>query len=154
MGYCTEILKQLLKELIERTVEKKFQPKILFRRSESVAERMLAAWFTFLMYKYLQVRSSSSRESVQDPAGKRLYDLYWCIKQQMEKGPQDAITLEARYSLSEEKLLRATFDFRPLTIFLSCDSPGRAGDLPVRVLDCDTITQVRVFSLLLFLSRE
>ncbi|VDK43817.1 unnamed protein product, partial [Cylicostephanus goldi] len=54
MGYCTEMLKQLLRELIDRTVEKKFQPKILFRRSESVAERMLAAWFTFLMHDYLR----------------------------------------------------------------------------------------------------
>ncbi|KAK6038178.1 plexin cytoplasmic region, partial [Cooperia oncophora] len=66
MGYCTEMLKQLLRELIDRTVEKKFQPKILFRRSESVAERMLAAWFTFLMHDYLR-----------NYAGKRLYDLYW-----------------------------------------------------------------------------
>lgn len=55
MEYCTEILKQLLKELIDRTVEKKFQPKILFRRSESIAERMLAAWYTSLMYRYLTV---------------------------------------------------------------------------------------------------
>ncbi|CAJ0936168.1 unnamed protein product, partial [Mesorhabditis belari] len=126
MGYCTEILKQLLKELIERTVEKKFQPKILFRRSESVAERMLAAWFTFLMHKHLMAYSES--------AGRKLYELYWGIKQQMEKGPQDALTLEARYSLSEEKLLRATFDFRD-----GYPQP----DVPVRVLDCDTITQVK-----------
>lgn len=55
MEYCTEILKQLLKELIDRTMEKRLQPKILFRRSESVAERMLAAWYTILMYRYLTV---------------------------------------------------------------------------------------------------
>lgn len=55
MGYCTEMLKQLLRELIEKTVEKKFQPKILFRRSESIAERMLAAWFTFLLHDHLKV---------------------------------------------------------------------------------------------------
>ncbi|KAK6025971.1 plexin cytoplasmic region [Ostertagia ostertagi] len=131
MGYCTEMLKQLLRELIDRTVEKKFQPKILFRRSESVAERMLAAWFTFLMHDYLR-----------NYAGKRLYDLYWGIKQQMEKGPQDAITLEARYSLSEEKLLRATFEYKELTIFIAADSMTYTQpDMPVRVLDCDTITQ-------------
>ncbi|WKY07930.1 hypothetical protein Q1695_007433 [Nippostrongylus brasiliensis] len=133
MGYCTEMLKQLLRELIDRTVEKKFQPKILFRRSESVAERMLAAWFTFLMHDYLR-----------NFAGKRLYDLYWGIKQQMEKGPQDALTLEARYSLSEEKLLRATFEYKELTIFIAADSMTYTQpDMPVRVLDCDTITQVK-----------
>lgn len=58
MEYCTDVLKTLLEDLIERTVERRFQPKILFRRSESVAERMLAAWFTFLMHHYLQVSPS------------------------------------------------------------------------------------------------
>ncbi|CAD6194251.1 unnamed protein product [Caenorhabditis auriculariae] len=133
MGYCTEMLKQLLRELIERTVEKKFQPKILFRRSESVAERMLAAWFTFLMYDHLTNYDT----------GKRLFELYWGIKQQMEKGPQDALTLEARYSLSEEKLLRATFEYKELTVFIAADTVYAQPDVPVRVLDCDTITQVK-----------
>lgn len=80
---------------------------------------------------------------LQDCAGRRLYELYWAMKQQMEKGPQDALTLEARYSLSEEKLLRASFDFRELTVFIAADhhSVG-AMEYPVRVLDCDSITQV------------
>lgn len=64
------------------------------------------------------------------------------MKQQMEKGPQDALTLEARYSLSEEKLLRASFDFRKLTVFIAADHHSSAMDYPVRVLDCDSITQV------------
>lgn len=38
---------------------------------------------------------------LEESAGKRLFDLYWGIKQQMEKGPQDAITLEARYEYSD-----------------------------------------------------
>ncbi|VDN05642.1 unnamed protein product [Thelazia callipaeda] len=133
MEYCTEILKQLLKELIDRTMEKRLQPKILFRRSESVAERMLAAWYTILMYRYLT-----------DCAGRKLYELYWAMKQQMEKGPQDALTFEARYSLSEEKLLRASFDFRKLTVFIAADHHSSGAiDYPVRVLDCDAITQVK-----------
>lgn len=80
---------------------------------------------------------------IKESAGGKLYELYWAMKQQMEKGPQDALTLEARYSLSEEKLLRASFDFRKLTVFIAADhhSPG-AMDYPVRVLDCDSITQV------------
>lgn len=46
MEYCTDILKTLLAELIERTVEKQrsVSPKILFRRSESIAERLLTLW--------------------------------------------------------------------------------------------------------------
>nr|CAD2193070.1 unnamed protein product [Meloidogyne enterolobii] len=128
----TDVLKQLLRDLIRRNVESKFQPKILFRRAESVAERMLSAWFAFLMYKHLR-RS----------AGKQLYQLYWATKQQTEKGPQDAITMDARYSLSEEKLLRASVDFRELTIFILSDSNSTVCDTQVRVLDCDSIGQVK-----------
>lgn len=41
MNVLTDVLKQLLRDLIKRNVESKFQPKILFRRAESVAERMV-----------------------------------------------------------------------------------------------------------------
>ncbi|KRX43850.1 Plexin-A4 [Trichinella murrelli] len=155
MDYCTDILKTLLAALIERTVRSRHQPKILFRRSESVAERMLAAWFTFLMHKYLL-----------DCAGQPLFTLYWAIKQQVEKGPQDATTFDARYSLSEEKLIRQTVDFHPLVVYVSNgfdSSPASSSssaaaaamvaatavtatgssEVAVRVLDCDTITQVK-----------
>ena len=113
-----------------------FQPKILFRRAESVAERMLSAWFSFLMYKFVRCC-----------AGKQLYQLYWATKQQTEKGPQDALTMDARYSLSEEKLLRASLDFRELTVIVVSDSgtPQPIYDTQVRVLDCDTISQVWSF---------
>nr|MBE5726769.1 plexin A [Cucujiformia]NVI76783.1 plexin A [Cucujiformia]NVI76845.1 plexin A [Cucujiformia]NVI76853.1 plexin A [Cucujiformia] len=51
MEYCTDILKTLLAELIEKCIEGKSHPKLLLRRTESVAEKMLSAWFTFLFYK-------------------------------------------------------------------------------------------------------
>ena len=34
------------------------------------------------------------------------------VKQQTEKGPVDAVTGEARYSLNEDKLLRQAVDFK------------------------------------------
>lgn len=40
--------------------------------------------------------------------------LYCAIKQQMEKGPIDAMTGEARYSLSEDKLIRQQIDYKTL----------------------------------------
>jgi hypothetical protein len=49
------ILKTLLSELIEKSVEGKNHPKLLLRRTESVAEKMLTNWFTFLLYKFLRV---------------------------------------------------------------------------------------------------
>ncbi|NXE41191.1 PLXA1 protein, partial [Ptilorrhoa leucosticta] len=101
-------------------------------RTESVAEKMLTNWFTFLLYKFLK-----------ECAGEPLFMLYCAIKQQMEKGPIDAITGEARYSLSEDKLIRQQIDYKMLT--LNCVNPENenAPEIPVKVLNCDTITQVK-----------
>ena len=38
--------------------------------------------------------------------------LFKAVKQQTEKGPVDAVTGEARYSLNEDKLLRQAVDFK------------------------------------------
>lgn len=43
-----------------------------------------------------------------------MFMLYCAIKQQMEKGPIDAITGEARYSLSEDKLIRQQIEYKTL----------------------------------------
>lgn len=69
--------------------------------------------------------------------------LYCAIKQQMEKGPIDAITGEARYSLSEDKLIRQQIDYKTLT--LNCVNPENenAPEVPVKGLNCDTVTQVK-----------
>lgn len=40
--------------------------------------------------------------------------LYKAVKHQIEKGPVDALSGEARYSLSQERLLRLTVDTTPM----------------------------------------
>lgn len=70
---------------------------------------MLSAWFTFLLYKFMR-----------ECAGEPLYVLFRAVKQQVDKGPVDAITSEARYSLSEEKLIRQSIDFKPMVIKRQC----------------------------------
>lgn len=132
MEYATGVLKQLLSDLIEKNLESKNHPKLLLRRTESVAEKMLTNWFTFLLYKFLK-----------ECAGEPLFMLYCAIKQQMEKGPIDAITGEARYSLSEDKLIRQQIDYKTLT--LNCVNPENenAPEVPVKGLDCDTVTQAK-----------
>lgn len=140
MEYCTDILKTLLAELIEKCIEGKSHPKLLLRRTESVAEKMLSAWFTFLLYKFLR-----------ECAGEPLYMLFRAIKQQVNKGPVDAITSEARYSLSEEKLIRQSIDYRAMTVYVSISQQTafvtgldpNTENVPVKVLDCDTISQVK-----------
>uniref|UniRef100_A0A7N6BDZ6 Plexin-A2 n=1 Tax=Anabas testudineus TaxID=64144 RepID=A0A7N6BDZ6_ANATE len=132
LEYATDILKHLLSDLIERNVESKNHPKLLLRRTESVAEKMLTNWFAFLLHKFLK-----------ECAGEPLFMLFCAIKQQMEKGPIDAITGEARYSLSEDKLIRQQIEYKTLT--LSCVNPDNENspEIPVKVLNCDTITQVK-----------
>uniref|UniRef100_A0A8C9VF54 Plexin A3 n=1 Tax=Scleropages formosus TaxID=113540 RepID=A0A8C9VF54_SCLFO len=129
MEYATVVLKQLLADLIEKNLENRNHPKLLLRRTESVAEKMLTNWFTFLLHRFLK-----------ECAGEPLFMLYCAIKQQMEKGPIDAITGEARYSLSEDKLIRQQIDYKQLVRV----PEGEAGtEIPVKVLNCDTVMQVK-----------
>ncbi|XP_039617291.1 plexin-A4 [Polypterus senegalus] len=132
LEYATDVLKQLLSDLIDKNLESKNHPKLLLRRTESVAEKMLTNWFTFLLYKFLK-----------ECAGEPLFSLFCAIKQQMEKGPIDSITGEARYSLSEDKLIRQQIDYK--TLVLNCINPDneKSPEIPVKVLNCDTITQVK-----------
>uniref|UniRef100_A0A8C1W4H3 Plexin-A2 n=1 Tax=Cyprinus carpio TaxID=7962 RepID=A0A8C1W4H3_CYPCA len=146
LEYATDVLKHLLSDLIDKNLESKNHPKLLLRRfaihfmfllsftlnEYSVAEKMLTNWFAFLLHKFLK-----------ECAGEPLFMLYCAIKQQMEKGPIDAITGEARYSLSEDKLIRQQIDYK--TLILNCVNPENENspEIPVKVLNCDTITQVK-----------
>uniref|UniRef100_A0AAY4ESB7 Plexin-A1 n=1 Tax=Denticeps clupeoides TaxID=299321 RepID=A0AAY4ESB7_9TELE len=132
MEYATGVLKQLLSDLIDKNLESKNHPKLLLRRTESVAEKMLTNWFTFLLYKFLK-----------ECAGEPLFMLYCAMKQQMEKGPIDAITGEARYSLSEDKLIRQQIDYKTLTLHCVNPENENASEITVKCLNCDTITQVK-----------
>jgi hypothetical protein len=123
----------LLAELIEKTVVTKNNPRVLFRRNESVAEKMLSNWFAFLLYDFIR-----------DCAGTPLYILFLSIKQQIYKGPVDAITCEARYSLSEDKLIRQSIDYESMSIRVQLQDPTElTHEIVVKVLNCDTVTQVK-----------
>ncbi|XP_077977569.1 plexin-A2-like [Glandiceps talaboti] len=135
MEYATEILKALLSELIDKTLEGKNHPKLLLRRTESIAEKMLTNWLTFLLYSFLK-----------EAAGEPLFMCYRALRQQIEKGPVDSITHEARYSLSEEKLIRQEIEYK--TYCINVVNPDTLFDkeeqyIQVKVLDCDSIGQVK-----------
>ncbi len=135
MDYLTDVLFTLLADLIQKTIETKNNPKILLRRNESVAEKMLTNWFAFLLYDFIH-----------NCAGTPLYILFLSIKQQIYKGPVDAFTYEARYSLSEDKLIRQSIDYEALTIRVQLqdlDEVKHQQEVLVKVLSCDTITQAK-----------
>ncbi|TTG93067.1 Plexin-A4 [Bagarius yarrelli] len=59
------------------------------------------------------------------------------------KAPIDSITGEARYSLSEDKLIRQQIDYK--TLVVNCMHPDneKSPEIQVKVLNCDTISQVK-----------
>ncbi|XP_052127793.1 plexin-B [Frankliniella occidentalis] len=149
MEYATDVLRSLLLRLIEKSVGTK-HPQLMLRRTESVVEKMLTNWMALCMYGYLK-----------DCAGSSLFLLYKAIKHQIEKGPVDAVIHDARYSLSEERLLREQIEHGTVVIHLVQEDPhyekipyqtyqtlhivqDEVDDkIQCRVLDCDTISQVK-----------
>ncbi|XP_045114407.1 plexin-B-like isoform X2 [Portunus trituberculatus] len=128
MEYLTEVLRLLMLRLMEKSVATK-HPQLMLRRTESVVEKMLTNWMALCMYNYLK-----------EHAGPSLFLLFKAIKHQVEKGPVDAVTHDARYSLSEERLLREQITHSYVSVAVVGEDGEKA---QCRVLDCDTITQVK-----------
>ncbi|XP_064399095.1 plexin A3-like isoform X2 [Halichondria panicea] len=126
--YATDVLKSLLSDVINKTVTSS-SPKLLLRRTETVAERMLTNWLAFCLHGYIM-----------EHVGQPLYLTYRAVKTQLEKGPIDVITGEARYSLSEQKLIRQKVDVEVLDVFVDSEDGLR---VPVKLLDCDTMSQIK-----------
>uniref|UniRef100_A0A7N5ZT89 Plexin-B1 n=1 Tax=Anabas testudineus TaxID=64144 RepID=A0A7N5ZT89_ANATE len=119
LEYFTDILKTLLNDLVEQYVAK--NPKLMLRRTESVVEKLLTNWMSICLFTFL-------RES----AGESFYMLFRAIKHQVDKGPVDAVTGKAKYTLNDNRLLRE-----------DVDGGATTQTVPAKVLDCDTITQVK-----------
>uniref|UniRef100_H2YK51 Uncharacterized protein n=1 Tax=Ciona savignyi TaxID=51511 RepID=H2YK51_CIOSA len=132
LHYATEILEDLLADLIRKNMEGRNHPKLLLRRTESVAEKMLTHWFSILLYRF-----------VVECAGEPLFMLCRAIRQQVDKGPIDSYTGEARYSLSEDKLLRQDVEHRTITLRVSNYMDTDHPDFVVRALSCDSVSQVK-----------
>ncbi|OCT85892.1 plexin-B1 [Xenopus laevis] len=135
LEYFTDILKTLLNDLVEQYVAK--NPKLMLRRTETVVEKLLTNWMSICLYVF-----------VRDSAGEPLYMLFRGIKHQVDKGPVDCVTGKAKYTLNDNRLLRDDVEYKTLTLNaimqtntgITCEEEQ---GLPVKLLDCDTITQVK-----------
>ncbi|KAH8398914.1 hypothetical protein KR222_011678, partial [Zaprionus bogoriensis] len=130
MEYATEILKSLLLRLIDKSLASK-HPHLMLRRTESVVEKMLTNYLAVCMYDYLK-----------EYAGSSLFLLFKAIKHQVEKGLVDAITHDARYSLSEERLLHEQVSHEVVMLHILQDDLD--DKVQCRVNDWDTISQVKL----------
>ncbi|XP_076132287.1 plexin-B1 [Alosa pseudoharengus] len=132
LEYFTDILKTLLNDLVEQYTAK--NPKLMLRRTESVVEKLLTNWMSICLYSFLR-----------DSAGEPLYMMFRAIKHQVDKGPVDAVTGKAKYTLNDNRLLREDVEYRTLTLNVLVTGGGanETQTMPTKVLDCDTITQVK-----------
>ncbi|XP_062439111.1 plexin-B2 isoform X2 [Rhea pennata] len=130
LEYYTDIMRTLFLELMEQYVVAK-NPKLMLRRSETVVERMLSNWMSICLYQYLK-----------DNAGEPLYKLFKAIKHQVEKGPVDAVLKKAKYTLNDTGLLGDDVEYTQLTVNVYVQDGG-SDSIPVKVLNCDTISQVK-----------
>jgi plexin A len=129
MDYFTDVLKCLLVRLMDKSLCSR-HPQLMLRRTETIVEKLLTNWLALCMYGYVESRAGSS-----------LFLLYKAIKYQVEKGPVDIYTQESKYSLSEEGLLRESCDYTPVTCLVM--QPELDEAYQAKVLDCDSITQVK-----------
>uniref|UniRef100_A0A673A0X3 Plexin B3 n=1 Tax=Sphaeramia orbicularis TaxID=375764 RepID=A0A673A0X3_9TELE len=130
LEYFTEVMKTLLQDLVQQYVAK--NPKLMLRRTETVVEKMLTNWMSICLYSFLK-----------DVAGEPLYMLYRAIKYQVDKGPVDVVTGKAKRTLNDSHLLREDIDYSSMTLTVLVKNGVEVQPCPVKVLDTDTITQVK-----------
>ncbi|XP_010282242.1 PREDICTED: plexin-C1 [Phaethon lepturus] len=145
--YLTHILEVLTKDLMEQSSN--VQPKLLLRRTESVVEKLLTNWMSVCLSGFL-------RETIGEP----FYLLVTTLNQRINKGPVDAITCKALYTLNEDWLLWQVSEFKTvvLNIIFEKVPENESGDacqtIQVNVLDCDTIGQAKEKSLQAFFNKN
>uniref|UniRef100_A0A672PT32 Plexin B3 n=1 Tax=Sinocyclocheilus grahami TaxID=75366 RepID=A0A672PT32_SINGR len=130
LEYFTDVMKTLLGDLVQQYVTK--NPKLMLRRTETVVEKMLTNWMSICLYSFLK-----------EVAGEPLYKLYRAIKYQVDKGPVDAVTGKAKRTLNDSHLLREDIEYCSVTLTVLVKSGVEVQPCPVKVLDTDTITQVK-----------
>ncbi|XP_061470156.1 plexin-B3 isoform X2 [Rhineura floridana] len=135
LEYLTDIMQTLLSDLAAHCVAR--NAKLMLRRTETMVEKLLTNWMSICLYSYLR-----------EVAGEPLYMLFRAIKYQVDKGPVDAVTGKAKRTLNDGRLLREDVEYRPLTLTVLVRGGGSGGGgetqrIPARVLDTDTITQVK-----------
>src|SRR5207248_9307033 len=93
---------------------------------------MLSNWLAVCMYQHIA-----------DTSARPMFLLLKALKQQIEKGPIDAVTHDARYSLSEERLLREQINYNIVILHVLHEEVDSEDKILCRANDCDTISQVK-----------
>ncbi|THD28805.1 Plexin A [Fasciola hepatica] len=136
MVYLTRIMCDLMADMLKRLHNKgDNRLPTAFRRAESVVDKMVSNWLSFLLYNFIR-----------NNVGENLFYFYRALLQQLNTGPRDAVTGKARYTLDSSTLLQTELTGKPINLLVV--DPQALFSLPaehmtVRVLDCDTISQAK-----------
>eukprot|EP00911_Craspedida_sp_UC1_P002908 UC1_evm3s2123 len=131
-NYVWGLLQALLEALMRRGVARKQQTKLFFRRTESVAEKFLTCWLTAGLYNHVRL------------SGREFYRLVEALHLQSLKGPIDAATGAAMYTLNADTLLRTRVEFESLALTVVL---ADGGEVRITVTSCSTVSQVKRLAL-------
>ncbi|KAL3077577.1 hypothetical protein niasHS_012283 [Heterodera schachtii] len=133
LAFASDVVLSLLSAHVQRC-SLMHSPHLLFRHSDSLVEKLFQQWLALCLLPHLRDSEGPARS---------LFLLYRALKSLTEKGPVDAVTGQARYSLSEQSLLRESVEARPLTVLVIPLDGFDQAPVPIRTLDCDTISQLK-----------
>lgn len=133
--YGFEVLCALMDQLLA-SKEARRNPKLVLRRTDTIAEKYVSCWLAREMYPY-----------VVQHVGKPLCTLLQALKVQSDKGPVDAVSGAAMYTLNGNSLLKESVQYERLTLTVAFRVPevtlaDGATTLSVDVNSTDTPTQV------------
>ncbi|KAG8142822.1 hypothetical protein E2320_006012, partial [Naja naja] len=131
---------------LEKQKEFSARAKVYFASLLTVALHGKLEYYTDIMRTlFLELMEHDLEKKVKqerDNAGEPLYKLFKAIKHQVEKGPVDAVQMKAKYTLNDTGLLGDDVEYSQLTVNVIVQDEG-SESIPVKVLNCDTISQVK-----------
>ncbi|KAL3122063.1 hypothetical protein niasHT_009356 [Heterodera trifolii] len=133
LAFASDVVLSLLSAHVQRC-SLMHSPHLLFRHSDSLVEKLFQQWLALCLLPHLRDSEGPARS---------LFLLYRALKSLTEKGPVDEVTGQARYSLSEQSLLRESVEAHPLTVLVIPLDAFDQAPVPIRTLDCDTISQLK-----------
>eukprot|EP00041_Stephanoeca_diplocostata_P035003 m.1216799 g.1216799 ORF g.1216799 m.1216799 type:complete len:2198 (+) comp24615_c0_seq1:290-6883(+) len=134
-AYGFEVLCVLMDQLLS-SKETRRNPKLVLRRTDTIAEKYVSCWLAREMYPH-----------VVQHVGKPLCTLLQALKVQSDKGPVDALSGAAMYTLNGNSLLKESVQFERRTLSVAFRIPevtlaDGAATVRVDVNSTDTPTQV------------
>ncbi|XP_075248679.1 plexin-A4-like isoform X3 [Convolutriloba macropyga] len=131
MTYITSVMGDMVSTLINDAYRMKRPPESLFRRPDSMAEKLVFNWLVFTMYSDLKKENIS----------KALYELFTLVKGVTEEGPVDQVTGRSFFTLNLDNRLVKCLELsdEKMNVMYQDSNHNFRLDVPVY----DSITQLK-----------